>query len=389
MPTRPAVVHTDDPDPARAGADLGRRVRAALGDDRPHALILFASPRYAFEPLLRALREACEPEILVGSSSAGEFTNKVQGEGLACAIALHAPEMRFASGVGRRLGSDRSGAAREMVRTFVGMHDHAYAHRSALVMADALAGHADELVTEIDTLTGGLYTLFGGGAGGDAQFQNRYVFHGTEAIPDAAVALEILSNKPLGLGVSHGWKPSGPTLRVTESEGTRLGSLNAIPAVEVFEEHAERTGQVFDREDPMPFFLHNVIGIDTGAGHKLRVPLAVDTSGAVTCATEVPGGATVSLMSVNTADAAKAAGASADEAVAHLGGSEPAVALFFDCVATRLRMGKDFGFELDAVRGALGGAPFAGCNSIGQIARAEGEVGGFHNCTAVVCVIPK
>jgi hypothetical protein len=389
MPTRPAVVHTDDPDSSRAGADLGHRIRERLGGDRPQAVILFASPRYDLERLLRAVHEACEPEILVGSSSAGEFTNTVQGDGLACAIALHAPEMRFASGVGRRLGSDRSGAARSMVGTFLGMQDHAYAHRAALIMADALAGHADELVTELDTLTGGLYTLFGGGAGGDAQFQNRYVFHGTEVIADGAVALEILSNKPLGLGVGHGWKPSGPALRVTEASGTRLGSLDAIPAAEVFEEHAERTGQVFERQDPMPFFLHNVIGIDTGSGHKLRVPLAVDAEGAVTCATEVPGGSTVSLMSVNTADAAAAAATSAKDAVSNLGGHEPAVALFFDCVATRLRMGKDFGFELDAVRGALGGAPFAGCNSIGQIARAEGEVGGFHNCTAVVCVIPR
>jgi len=47
------------------------------------------------------------------------------------------------------------------------------------------------------------------------------------------------------------------------------------------------------------------------------------------------------------------------------------------------------GGELDAVRNALQGAPFAGCNTIGQIARAEGQAGGFHNCTAVVCVFPE
>lgn len=31
----------------------------------------------------------------------------------------------------------------------------------------------------------------------------------------------------------------------------------------------------------------------------------------------------------------------------------------------------------------------AGCNTYGQIARAEGQFSGFHNCTAVVCVIPE
>ena len=389
MPTRAAVVHSQAEDAARAGAEIGREVRAKLGDDRPHALILFASPRYDFAALLKAIHESCRPEILVGSSSAGEFTTETEGVGEACAIALHAPEMRFASGLGRSLTADRSTAARDMVSGLAGMRDHAFAHRTLLVMADALAGDADELVGELNTLTGGLYTLFGGGAGGDDSFANRFVFHGDEAVPDAAVALEILSNKPIGLGVRHGWKPSGHAFRVTEADGMRLGSLDAIPAAEVFEEHAERTGQAFDRADPMPFFLHNVIGIDTGSGHKLRVPLGVQEDGGVTTATEVPSGALVSVMSVSKADAAAAAAGSVSDAIAQLEGHTPAVAVFFDCVATRLRMGKDFGFELDAVRAALGGAPFAGCNSIGQIARAEGELGGFHNCTAVVCVFPE
>lgn len=389
MPTRAVVANADHEDASRAGADLGRQIREKFGDVRPHALILFASPRYDFPALLRAVHDSCNPEVLVGSSSAGEFTTDTQGVGQACAIALHAPEMRFASGVGRRLMSDRSAAARDMVASLAGMRDHGYAHRTLLVMADALAGHADELVGEINALTGGLYTLFGGGAGGDDSFENRYVFHGAEAIPDAAVALEILSNKPIGLGVRHGWKPAGQAFRVTEAAGMRLGSLDAIPTADVFEEHAERTGQVFERGDPMPFFLHNVIGIDTGSGHKLRVPLAVEADGAVTCATEVPAGAMVSLMGVSKADAADAAAGSAADAMKQLDGNAPAVAVFFDCVATRMRMGKDFGFELDAVRNALQGAPFAGCNSIGQIARAEGELGGFHNCTAVVCVFPE
>jgi hypothetical protein len=33
-------------------------------------------------------------------------------------------------------------------------------------------------------------------------------------------------------------------------------------------------------------------------------------------------------------------------------------------------------------------AGFVGCNTCAQIARADGQFGGFHNCTAVVCVMP-
>jgi hypothetical protein len=34
------------------------------------------------------------------------------------------------------------------------------------------------------------------------------------------------------------------------------------------------------------------------------------------------------------------------------------------------------------------GQRHAGCNTFGQIARGEGQFSGFHNCTAVVCIIP-
>jgi hypothetical protein len=101
--------------------------------------------------------------------------------------------------------------------------------------------------------------------------ENRHPLQGRRAtsgaVPtDAVVALEILSNKPLGIGVDYGWQPASRPMRVTEAEGLRLASLNAVPAVEVFEEHAETTGQPFDTGDPLPFFLHNVIMESGSAG---------------------------------------------------------------------------------------------------------------------------
>jgi hypothetical protein len=93
-------------------------------------------------------------------------------------------------------------------------------------------------------------------------------------------------------------------------------------------------------------------------------------------------------MRTSVASASDAATRATNAAVAQLHGLRPQVALFFDCVATRLRMGGDFGVELGALQEALGAADYAGCNTYGQIARAEGQFSGFHNCTAVVCAIP-
>jgi hypothetical protein len=233
-----------------------------------------------------------------------------------------------------------------------------------------------------------VYQVFGGGAGDDAKFERTEVFRGVESHTGAVVALEICSKKPFGIGVSHGWKPASQPLRVTQSAGARVVSLNASSAVEVFREHAAKTGQRFDIGNPMPFFLHNILGIETPNGLKLRVPLQVGGDGSIHCAAEVPEGAMVRIMASSDESSTEAAREAARAALGSLGEAKPKAAIFFDCVATRLKMGKAFAGELDAMTKELGGIPYVGCNTYGQIAKVEGQFNGFHNCTAVVCVIP-
>jgi len=387
--TKTAAVFTTAEDSSVAGQELGQQIRRDLGDERPDAVIVFASARYDHVALLHALGETCQPGVLVGSSSAGEFTGKNRAEGSACALAIRSSTMRFSAGVGTGVTNDRAAAARSVVSTFKGVQTSDYPYRTALVMTDALAGHADDLIEQLTVATSGTYEFAGGGAGDDAKFSKTHVFHGTRVLSDAVVALEMLSQKPLGIGVQHGWEPASEGYRVTSIEGARIKTLDGYPAADVFEQHAAATNQRLDRQDPLPFFLHNIVGIETGAGQRLRVPLAIGPDGSVTCAAEIPAGATVRIMKTSSASASDAATSAANSAVRALQGNRPAAALFFDCVATRLRLGDVFGFELEAVRTALGGSDLVGCNTYGQIARADGQFGGLHNCTAVVLALPQ
>lgn len=386
--TDSTVVFTKETNSAAAGRDLGRRLREGLSGHEPDAVIVFASSQHEYVALLEGIHESCRPGALVGCSSAGEFVSGDRGEGSASAVGICSDVMRFTAGLGRNLRADRAVTAKEIAGSFQGLTTHQYPHRAALLLADALAGYTDDFIEQLSLATLGKYRFFGGGAGDDARFTKTHVFFGTEAFTDAAVALEILATKPIGVGVSHGWEPASEPLRVTEANGSTVISLNATSAVEVFEEHAESTGQTFDRADPIPFFLHNVLGIDTGSGYKLRVPLAVLEDGSIGCASDIPAGATVRIMKTTTKSAADAAVRAVNSALADMRGTPPEVALFFDCVATRLRMGGEFGMEMDALQDALGDIPYVGCNTYGQIARSEGQFSGFHNCTATVALLP-
>lgn len=378
----------DERNSAKAGQILGREIREALGGNAS-AIVVFASSQHDGPALLQALSAESGCSILVGASSAGEFTNQSRGDGWASALALRSDTMRFSIGLGQGVSSDPAGAARSIASAFSGLTGRPLPHRAAMVMTDALAGHADRVVEELTVATGGNYTFFGGGAGDDGHFVKTFVFCGTETFTNAVVALEIQSEQPIGVGVSHGWLPNEQGYRVTEVEGERLISLNGAPAIQAFLDHAEMTGQAFDTSNPLPFFLHNILGIRGGEGFRLRVPLAVNPDGSIGCAAGIPLGSVVHIMKTSMQSAVLAARQATKAAMEGLGSRKPQAAVVFDCVATRLRLGSSFDDELQACAELLAPAHFVGCNTYGQIARAEGQFGGFHNCTAVVCVFPE
>ncbi len=387
--TKVAVSHTNLRDAGEAGTFLADEVLEKLAGASPDLLIVFASPEFSYPVLLAALDAACKPGLMVGCSSAGEFSGCRESNSSVSVLAIKGADMRFHAALGTGLRGNPSHAIDQIMPVFTGAQHPEFPYRSAMVLTDALAGHTDEMVHEMTVRTGGTYQLFGGGAADDARFQETFVFLGTAVHDDAVVVVEMLSKRPLGLGVRHGWEPCGDALRVTDSDGNRVISLNATSPADIFAAHAEQTGQLFKRDDPMPFFLHNVLGIDTGDGYKLRVPLSLNDDGSVSCAAAVPKGATVRLMVASTASACVAASMASEAALEGLQGANHAGSLLFDCAATRLRLGREFGDELKAVAETLGSANFAGCNTYGQIARSEGQFSGFHNCTAIVCAFPE
>src|SRR5688572_28814164 len=109
--TQTAVLHTILPGSAEAGHDLGERVLEALEQQKPDAIILFVSPTYDAKVLAGSLMDSCDPGVLIGASSAGEFTNETQGVGQACAVAIRSSSIQFRAGMGRGITKNRQTAA--------------------------------------------------------------------------------------------------------------------------------------------------------------------------------------------------------------------------------------------------------------------------------------
>lgn len=387
--TTAAVVFSKIKDSSEAGKTLGKQINDQLGGQKPNVVILFIASSYDYYEIIQNIKKITQAPIVVGSSSAGEFTNFNFGTDSISAVAIYSDEMEFNAIMASGISNSREKIASELYSGLKGMNKYDYIYHSAMIFADALSGYTDDLTMQLNELTGGTYQFFGGGAGDNENFKKTYVFLNDQIAHDSAVMLEILSNKPIGVGVSHGWHPVGEKMKVTESDGMRVKSLNSIPVVEVFKDHAFSNDQVFDENDPIPFFLHNVLGVYTENGYKVRVPLFTQPDKSIIFASDIPEGSYVNFMAIDNNSANEAANTAALSALSGLKDGKPNVAIFFDCVATRLRMGKDFDMELEQVKSTLKNTQYVGCNTYGQIARINGQFSGFHNCTAVVCIFPS
>jgi hypothetical protein len=387
--TETAVAYSDQKNSAEAATEIAKSIELSMATGSPDALIVFASAAYDLQVLLETLEAKSTPSVLIGCSSAGEFISGKHGDKGVSAIAIRSDDMVFTAGLTAGLRTDIKQAAKQLVRPFkFDLTKDEYPYRSVLLLTDALAGGMDQFIEELTIATSGDYQFFGGGAGDDAKFVATQVFFGARTYTDAAVGLEILSKKPIGIGVRHGWSIVSESLRVTAADGMRLISINSIPALEFIEEFADKTRQDFDRANPLPFFIHNTIGIESDGGFKLRVPLAIHDDGSLLCAGDIPVGSKITMMNSTSASATEAAASAVTSALKQVEGFVPKAAIFFDCVATRLKGAEEFKNELAVVQQSLGpDVPYAGCNTYGQIARVSGQFNGFHNCSAVVCVI--
>src|SRR5689334_19965054 len=97
--TQTFAAYTLESGSEEAGMDLGRQISAAFAPLPPDVVILFASSRFDYERMLSGLNDACSPGLLVGSSSAGEFTGDQRGEGTACALAIRSTDIRASAGL--------------------------------------------------------------------------------------------------------------------------------------------------------------------------------------------------------------------------------------------------------------------------------------------------
>lgn len=395
MGTKAGTGYSSSKGAAQAGREAAERALESMGGGGADIVLAFASTSYDYGELLGGIRDVTGAAPLVGCSGAGQFTDKEVGQDSVVVMTIKSDSIKFQAALGRGLRENQKQSIDDAFAGFATAHRAARAeglqHATCIICTDGLAGNGEDLVEAVHAATGMLAQVVGGAAADDAKFERTDVFFNGENHTDAIVALYAFSKSPIGLGVRHGLNAACGSMIVTRSEGNVIYEIDGQPALKAYEKFAEGAGTPLTPENREAFMITHEIGMLTPGGeYKVRAPLKANPDGSLLMASEVPSGASVSIMAGTKDGLVAAAELAARSALVNLGGARPAAVIAFDCICRRIFLGDEYRRQVDAFQSVVGkDVPIVGWETYGEIAMTPSQQTGWHNSTTVLAVLPE
>ncbi|WP_066918567.1 MULTISPECIES: FIST N-terminal domain-containing protein [Methylobacterium] len=245
---------TEAASPAAAAAEIAR----AVGVDAEAGLaqlVLFFSPDYDPETLLRALESELPGVAITGCTTSGNISPEGGLDRGLVAIAFPTRGFRIVStllGGIDDLDVERTASTVRALRRSLNPRGEAAPERCfAVSLIDGLANAEETVVSGIAWALDGI-PLVGGSAGDDLTFRDAVVLHGGRIHRRAAALILVETDFPVQIFKSDNFEPTEKKFVVTASDGERriVHELNAEPAAR---EYAMAVGLDPEGLSPMSF----------------------------------------------------------------------------------------------------------------------------------------
>jgi len=253
---------------------------------------------------------------------------------------------------------------------------------SIFIFVDAFSPSKSAFIEDLFNFFGFKYTFFGAGCGSDSFVSFPCVIHNTGIFGNAAVIG--FTHEPINLGVAHGWTPVSEPLKVTESDESKILSINWEPAFEVYQNIVEKhSGLIFTDSNFSEIAKCYPIGLMKLDGEMvIRDPYSTK-EGVLNCLDNVDTGQYITVMHGNVdsliAGAAKAA--ETYEKENKVSGITSEFIFCVDCFSRVSFLGKDYSRELKAIEV---NRPVNGVVTFGEIANIGDSFLEIYNKTIIV-----
>src|SRR5262245_46022238 len=368
---------------ARAPFEAVEEAVAALGRE-PGVVLIFPTGAVDTQETAKEAQAAAGSARVAGMTGSGALT-------IGGAIESGCSALAFASsvqvGISAGFSSDPHDAGHSAAAGALSEVDPEDRHAVLLLFADSESGDQAEIVAGAYEVAGGRIPLAGGAAGGSA----RALFADGEAIAGSVVAVALVSEAPIGVGISHGCVPRGAPSIVTRSRGQVVLQLDGRPAETVYlEKLGMDNAQLSDSDFEAIAMSHPLAQPELRGDVRPRYVRGRAPGGGLVCATAIEANAPVDVCEQKPEATVGSAIASVSQALERL--SSPAeAALVFNCAARSEWFGNPLASrEVDSIISSFGApAPaLAGAYTRGEIGRIRGAKGDRNFSIVVVAFGP-
>ena len=218
---------------------VAREVIEQLGDERFAFIILYFSPSFTPNLLIRTLNEVYPELPIFGCSTAGEMTLDGITSDAVVALGFKATDFRVKELVFPNLDefsiSEGQSVVQATVDAFQETRDPSKPHCFALMLVDGLCYREEQLVS---ALSYGLrdIPLVGGSAGDGLNFKETSIISSGQVYKNAAVLLLVESRCPFHIFKCDSFEPTDLKFVVTKAdpENRIVYELNAMPAATAY-----------------------------------------------------------------------------------------------------------------------------------------------------------
>ena len=377
------------------------RAKGKLEGARVDLSIVYSSSEYDHRKVVDAIREATNNAPLIGSSSAGEFTEEKVERGSVAVGLLSSDDIKIFTAITEGVKEDPEAAIKEVVAKLPADVE-GFPYLTAIILIDGLSGVGEEVTLLASYHLGKELKVVGGMASDDFKMEQTFVFSDDDVCTNALGVCLFASKMPLFTSVKHGHTPLSRALKATKAEGNVLYEINNRPAWEVWkEETAEVTRergtypeQLKTSSEIAQFFANYILGLATEkeGEYRIRWPASINEDGSLNFTCGIAEGAVFRIMDgsnlENQINAAAEAARIAKQSSENAGYSDFAGILVFECAVRQLMLGDRFAECVGGIRKVLPDVPVLGWEAYGEIRLDPRQFSGFHGTTTVVLVIP-
>ena len=378
------------------GKQAAQKALSELGSERVDLCLVFGSLSYGLEDVVKGIRSVVGNEAqILGGSSCGEFTEKVVSKNSIAVGLIYSDTYRFRVKAAIGLREDVSGVLAELGQEFKDFI-RTDGQSSILMMIDGLGGNGEEATLCASAVFGADVKIAGGAAGDELAFNETWVIANDQVLTDAVSLCVMKGPGSIFTGVQHGHEPLSEALTVTRAQGNVLHEVNGRSAWDVWKEKAGARAKEFGIDverftgpsEEGAFLVRFELGLETGDGYKIRVPLSKNADGSLNFACTIPEGVKFRIMESVKSDQIQSAREAAELATQEAGRNKVSGALVFDCVCRSLILEDQFKEGVHAIQKVIGDIPLLGFETYGEICMNPDQFSGFHNTTSVVVLLP-